>query len=180
MASFGLFGQRFEPFLSPNTCTCCKCECPFHTLVIHSPALPGEHGRDPMIAIPAILACQRNDPSSQDLFVVWNALVVPLCRTWLTQDPAHMSLRHSQHMLGLFRCLAAHGRADHFFNSTSFRAALSREISATSFFSRAFSRSSSFNRRVTCPPKTGPGGVLGLDPTGGTVTCPQNMYQFLC
>jgi hypothetical protein len=66
----------------------------------------------------------------------------------LFQCPADTTLRYLEHFLGVLHRLPAPGRVDQFPRTVSRKIELSKERSATSFFSRAFSFSKSFKRRT--------------------------------
>ncbi len=135
--SFGLLGRHLQTLPSPQA---------LHALVIHPPALPPQQCRDPAIAIATILTGQFHNPFHQPRLVVWHMRLTPLCGSRLTQNPACPPFRDPELLSNLVDHLASPRRAQKFGYAASFRIALSRDRSATTRFSRAFSFSSSFRR----------------------------------
>ena len=111
-AEFGLFCGHLQPFLAPDA---------LHMLVIDQPAFIGQRGRHSAVAIAAVLAGQRDDALSQDLLVIQLALLIARCRPRLSKHPAGTPFGHVEHPHHLLHRLAPPGRADYFFESTSFR-----------------------------------------------------------
>ena len=138
-ASVGLFPGHFQPFLTPG---------PLYTLVVDLPAFQLQQGRNTPKAIASILAGQYNDPFGELLFIISSLPMVALGGARLFQCPADTTLRYLKHFLGMLHCSPASGRASQFPRTVSRKIELSSERSATSFFSRAFFFSRSFNRRA--------------------------------
>ncbi len=115
--AFGLFCGYLQPFLAPDA---------LHTLVIDQPAFIAQQSRHSAVAIAAVLAGQRDDALSQDLLVTQLALLIALCRPRLSK------FRHVEHPHHLLHCLAPPGRAETFFESTSFRIPVTGRLLAAS------------------------------------------------
>jgi hypothetical protein len=137
MASFGLPGGYFQTFSSPDQ---------LDTFFVHDPAAVAYQARDTSAAIATILTSQDNHSFREFLFVGCYPRLVALRGPRLLQDPAGSPLGHVQLLQDVLHELSAPGRADYFFDSASSRIDLSNARSATSFFSRVFSRSRSFSR----------------------------------
>ena len=116
------------------------------TLVIHTPALPLERSCHPTIALPAELIGRPHDVFHQARLIVAQSHVVALRAPWLAQHPACPALEHTHGLLCPTNRLSPFRRAQKSPDAASFRIWLSRGRSATSFFRRAFSFSSSFIR----------------------------------
>src|SRR5437868_6262068 len=116
-----------------------------HPLAIHLPVLGSQERRDPAIAVPRMMPHQLQHPFHQRSIPVRIAREIPLCRTRLSEHLARPTLRHLlQGRLRLLHRLPAARRAYHFPLIASSRICLSSVRSATAFFSRRFSISSSF------------------------------------
>ena len=114
--SLGLLPRHLEPLLSPY---------PLHLLVIHTPSLPVQQGRDPAVAITTIGFRQLDNPRHQPGLTLteWNP--VPLCRSRLSQDTTGPTLRDSEYATYVTHCTASPGRAQKFPELASLRMALS-------------------------------------------------------
>ena len=71
---------------------------------------------------------------------------MPLGRTRLAENPTGTTLGNTQHLLDMMHADPTTGSAQKVPDAASFKMSLSSVRSATAFFSRAFSRSSSFRR----------------------------------
>src|SRR2546428_10155822 len=132
-----LFSRHFPPFPPPD---------PLHPVLAHLPSCLLEQRRDPSIAIPAVLAGQRDDRSRQGILVPAQNRNVPLCSSPLPQQPAGVPLGKSVFLAcTLYRTTPPLG-ASKFPCATSRRTCFSRESSATNRFNRLFSFSSSLSR----------------------------------
>ncbi len=133
----GLLLRHFEPFLAPD---------PLHLLVVHPPALSVKEGRDPAVAVAAVISGELDDASYEPRLSLTDPDAVSLRRSRLSEYPASPTLRDTEQATDMLDCSASPDRAQNFPELTSFRMALSSAWSATSFLSRAFSFSSSFRR----------------------------------
>lgn len=85
--ALGLLLWNLEPLSSPD---------PLHSLVVHRPAGPMQHRRDPAIAIAAILGSEGNDVGSQCRFILAGLWELALSGSMLSQNPACASLRDAE------------------------------------------------------------------------------------
>ena len=99
--------------------------------------------RDPTIAVTAIFGGKSDNGSGERILVGTNRGNITLRSPRLADDPAGMAFRELILALDRFDCLPAPVRRYKFPSATSFRICFSRDRSATSRLSRAFSRSSS-------------------------------------
>ena len=79
---FRLLLGDFQPFALPD---------PLHPLVVHMPARVTEHGRDPAVAVAAILAGQLDDVGGQPFLIVaapWNLALGGAVLAERAADPA--------------------------------------------------------------------------------------------
>ena len=136
-APFWLFLRHLEAVSPPES---------FDAFVIHRPAFPAQEPGDAPIPIPPILRGPFDEARDQPGFVVRDVRPMPLRRPRLTEHSAGPPLRDAQLVLHMHHGWAASGRAQKFPEATSLRIMSSRAWSATSFFSREFSRSSSLSR----------------------------------
>ena len=132
--ALGLLLGDFQPFPPPQ---------PLHALVIYRPALPTQQPRNPPIALPPRLRRQRDDPGHQPWLIIRPPRPMPVGRPRLPQHSACPPLRHAQPVADQGHRLPASRRAQKFPEATSLRIDLSNAWSATNFFSRVSSRSSS-------------------------------------
>ena len=137
--ALGMSDGHLQPLPSPD---------PLHSLVIHSPAISRQQGRDPPVAIPPVFAGQRDDVGGQNRLVVCHPGRVSLGASHLSQHTARPTLGNGQHLADVPNRLTSTRRAQKFPREVSFRIEMSRAWSATSLFNRWFSRSSSFRRRA--------------------------------
>lgn len=107
-----------------------------------------EQRMDAAIAVPAIILGQRDNVSRQTLLVAVILWTMSLRRTMLDQNTAGPTLRYRENAADLLDRFTATGGTQKVSFDASCRIALSSARSATSFFSCAFSRSSSFIRRT--------------------------------
>src|SRR5215472_15321555 len=125
-----LFLRYFQPFPSPD---------PLHPVLAHFPSHVSQHHRDPAVAVAPVPAGQRDDRTSQGIFVPAQNRNVSLCSSSLPQQPAGVPFGKSVLLLGsLYRTTPPLG-AYQFPCATSRRTCFSRESSATNRFSRPFS-----------------------------------------
>ena len=121
---------------------------PLHPLVVHPPALLPQHGRDPAVAVPAVLAspaptiCRDRAAARRRAAADCRRCVDAAGPAPDTPDAPRPSVSASR----TCSTAAPLRRAQKFPGAASFRMALSKDRSATSFFSRAFSCSSSLSR----------------------------------
>src|SRR5262245_6224309 len=119
---------------------------PVDPLAVDPPALPPQQRPDPAVAEPRVPPDQRQHPPHQPPLVRPRRRAEPLGRAGLAHDPTGPPLRYSEARPQAVRRPAPLGRRQNFPRTTSSSICLSRDNSATSFFSRAFSASSSFTR----------------------------------
>ena len=137
---FRLSPRNFQAFSTPQT---------FDSLVVHLSALLPKQHRDTTISITTILARQSDHATEQTRFVVRNMSFPTLRRSPLPENTTSTTLRNAipaqsvSHMLDSPTTLR---RTQKFPDAASRRIALSSFASASSFFRREFSRSSSFRR----------------------------------
>ena len=89
-SSLGLLLGRLEHLLAPDA---------FHSLVVHPPAVTLQQGRDPAVAIAAILAGQFDDLATQRLFTVFDLGLESLGGPGLADNCANPSLGYPQSLL---------------------------------------------------------------------------------
>lgn len=141
--ALGLLGWHLQTFLPPD---------PRHPLGIDMPALRTQQCRDPAIAVPAKLTGQIDDGFGKRRFVIRLFGNMPLGRTRLAKHLAGPAFGNAKRFLDMMHAAPTtlnakeRSRAQKFPAAASFRMSLSSVRSATAFFSRAFSRSSSFRR----------------------------------
>ncbi len=135
--AFGVLRRHLQSFLAPD---------PRHALGIHMPALGSKQSRDPTIAVTTILTGKIDDGFGERRFIVGHLGNMPLGRTSLAENPAGTAFGNTQRFPDMMHAVPTTGSAQKFPDAASFRMSLSSVRSATAFFSRAFSRSSSFRR----------------------------------
>lgn len=138
-SAFELSGRNLQALLLPD---------PFHPFVIHWPSFTLQERGDPAIAISSVLTGKRHYPRGKLCFVIRHLSRIALCGAWLPHHPAGSALGHAQRGLDMLDDCASPVWADQFFDSTSFKMALSSVKSATTRLNRAFSCSNSFKRRA--------------------------------
>lgn len=105
-----------------------------------------EQGRDPAIAVPTVLRAKGDDGPRQGILVSPNRGDITLRSARLADDAAGVTFREAVLLPDApYRLPASVGRYK-FPEAISFRTCFSSDRSATSRFSRAFSRSRSFIR----------------------------------
>src|SRR5262249_50091039 len=134
---FPLFPGHPQPLLAPQ---------PPHPLAVDPPPLAAEQRPDAAVAEPRMPPHQLQHPPHQLLLGFLPPGLFPLAGARLPQDPAGSALGPPEGLLQVPHRLAALPGTHHFFCTTSWSICLSRASSATSFFSRAFSTSSSLRR----------------------------------
>src|SRR5574337_30881 len=117
-----------------------------YSFAIHSPPLPAQERPDPPIPVARIASRQRHEPIAQGAVPLRPTRHKPLARSRLLQHSACPTLSDTQQPLYLHHSGPPPGRAQKFPLATSRRMLRSTACSATIFFSRAFSFSSSFSR----------------------------------
>jgi len=133
----GLSLRHLQALLTPD---------PLHTLGIHMPALTAQQGRDPTVAVAAILAGQFDNRFGKRRLVVGDFGYMPLGRARLTKNTAGPTFGNTECLLNMMHAAPTTLGAQKFPEAASFRISLSRVRSATALRSRAFSRSSAFSR----------------------------------
>ncbi len=126
-----------------------KCEGQLDAFVIDFPSFQAKHRGDASIAIATVLGRQLDHTLHQHRFITRHEGRSALRGTNLAEHfarPPFRNLRSAQLSPHMSNGLAALGWAQKFPEATSRRMSLSKAISATSFLSRAFSRSSSRKR----------------------------------
>jgi uncharacterized protein YciI len=134
---FRLFLRHLQPLLTPDT---------FNTLMIHSKPFRSQQSRNPSVPIPTVLTSQFCNPPGQPLLRYRGKWTMTISRSWLIQHPTGSSLRDAQLTTNPLNSLPSFRRADQFPEAASLRIEMSKACSATSFFRRPFSRSSSLRR----------------------------------
>ena len=129
--AFWLLRRHFQPLPLPD---------PLDPLVIDMPAIPPQQSGDTAIAVPPVHTCKLDDPLGQRQFIIPYHGQVPLRRTRLLQDFVGPPLGDPEAIQQHTDRLTPPVRAQKLPDATSCSIALSRARSATSFFSRAFSR----------------------------------------
>ena len=81
--ALGMSGGHLQPLPLPD---------PLHSLVIHSPAVSRQQGRDPPVAIPPVFAGQRDDVGGQNRLIVCHPGRVSLGASHLSQHTARPTL----------------------------------------------------------------------------------------
>ena len=84
---------------------------PFHPLHVHRPAGIPKQGRDPAIAVAAILGGERDDVGGQRLFIGSPVRRLPLGRAMLPKHAASEALRHLELLPNVLDAGAAAGGA---------------------------------------------------------------------
>jgi hypothetical protein len=115
------------------------------------PSAP-QHRRDPSIAVAAKACRQANDRLSERLFVIGSLRQPPLGRAMLMENAASPAFRDVELAASVGDEIPPARRPYQFPEAASVRIILSRVRSATAFFNRAFSASSSFKRRAWSRP----------------------------
>jgi len=139
---FPLLLRHLEPFPLPQ---------PPDSLAVHHVPFVTQQRPDPSIPEPRTRPNQLMHPTNDQRLVVPSLDRVPLRRSRLPDHPTRRPLRGLELILQLFDGFASTCRAYQFPPATSFSMALARACSATSFFSRAFSCSSSLSRLASLP-----------------------------
>src|SRR5262245_61465329 len=137
MPLFPGFLRHFQPLPAPQ---------PIHALAIHRPALTPQQRPDPPIAITRMLTHQRQHPFHQPTLRILDAGPITLRLSRLTQHPARPSLAHPEAPPHANDRLLPACRTRQFPSRASLSMALSNPASASSFFRRLFSSSSSLSR----------------------------------
>ena len=127
----------FQPFPPPDAVD------PLHA---HVPALVEEQAADAPVAVAAIPRRQPHDRLGQRGFVGAYFRLPALRRARLANNRARPTLRYGELRAHVIHARPLAGRAQYFPDRASFRICLSSVSSETAFFSRSFSRSSSFSR----------------------------------
>lgn len=128
---------NLKPFPTPD---------PLDAFDIHRPAFALQQGRDPAVAVPAVLVGKPDDVRSQRLFVGSPARLLALRRSMLAENPARHAFRHAELRDDMVDALPAPGRAQKFPDAASLRISFSSVRSETALSSRSFSFSRSFRR----------------------------------
>lgn len=84
-ASLRLPGRHLQPLLTPD---------PLNAFDVHRPASDLQHGRDPAVAVTAILRGERDNVGGQRRIVSAALRNLALRRSMLPQNPACQPLRH--------------------------------------------------------------------------------------
>jgi hypothetical protein len=134
-----LFPRNFEPLTAPDA---------LHAIGTDVPTGCIEQLSDPAIAIASILRSQSHDRLCQRIFIGSRNNGVTLRAPRLADEPAGLALRETILLPNPLDRLPAPFGAYKFPEAISFSTCFSRERSATSRFSRAFSFSRSFIRRA--------------------------------
>lgn len=125
-----LFHWHFKPFTTPQA---------FHAFVVHLPPCVPQEGRNPAIAISAVLACQLDHVRNQTLLVSPPLWQPTLCGPVLTQNTANSSLRYLEPDTHMINASPPTRRAQKFPDAASFRINLSSVRSETARRGRSFS-----------------------------------------
>jgi len=132
-----LFLRHPEAFSTPESLD------PF---MVHSPAFPTKQRGDPSVSVSTVLRRQIRQTPDQSRLAVRRLRRPSLRRPRLPYDTAGASLRNVKAILEVFDSPSPLRRAQKFPWVISLSICLSRESSATSFFRRTFSFSSSLSR----------------------------------
>jgi len=135
-----LLHWNFQTFTTPQ---------PLNSFVIHTPAFFAKHHRDSTIAITAIARRQIGHSFHQPGFIIRDIQSPTLRRSRLTENATRSTFGNaitSQSLTHVLDRPTTLRRTQKFPEAASRRMDLSSSASATSFFKRAFSRSSSFKR----------------------------------
>ena len=124
---------HFQSFRTPE---------PMHTLAVATPAFARQQCGDPTVAKTRVAQRQLPHPPPQGRLPVALLRTVTLRRSRLTDRPTNASLRQLQLLLHLPYHASPLCRADYFPSNASLRIDLSSSSSATTFFRRTFSFSS--------------------------------------
>ncbi len=133
----GLLLRHFQAFLPPE---------PFDSLVVNIPAFPSKQRCDPSIAVAAELCGQRDDSSNEPGLILRRLELAALRRSRLFDHTTRPSFRDSEPFASVLNGSSSLRRTQKFPRETSARICLSSDRSATSFFGRPFSFSSSLRR----------------------------------
>ena len=117
--------------------------------MIDFPTFPAKHGGKAPISVATVLSRQLDHALNQQRLIIGNMDSSALRRARLTQNPTGASFRDpilAQLCPYLHHRSASLRRAQKFPEAASSRLSLSKAISATNFFSLAFSRSNSRER----------------------------------
>jgi len=125
-----------ETFLFPD---------PVHPLEIHLPAFTCEVTPHAAATGAGFPCSNPPDRGGQARVVIPGTRLIALTAAWLSKRPAGPALAHFQTLAHSGHRLSLAGRAYHFPSATSLRMAMSSAWSATSFFRRIFSFSSSLS-----------------------------------
>src|SRR5215217_7548043 len=117
-----------------------------HPLLVDQPTFSSQQRPHPTVAVAGILLREPNYPLGQPAIPLRLAAHVALARSVLADHPARPTLGDPQLLPNLLDGSPPPGRAQTFPLLTSFRMSISSSFSATNFFRRAFSFSSSLSR----------------------------------
>ena len=132
-----LFLRHLEALSSPES---------LDPLVVHPPTFPTKQSGNPSVSVSTVLRRQIRQTSNQSWLVVRQPWCPSLRRPRLPHHTTGASLRDFEAILEMFDSPSQLRRAQNFPWAISSSICLSRDSSATSFFRRTFSFSSSLSR----------------------------------
>ena len=132
-----LFPWYFQPLATPDA---------LNPILAHAPACDPQQGRDPSIAIAAILGSKGDDGSGQCILIRPHRRNIVLGSAGLADDAAGVTLRETVLLADPVDCPPPPLGAYKFPEATSLSTCFSSDRSATRRFRRTFSRSRSFIR----------------------------------
>ena len=135
--AFALHNRHFQALRSPQ---------PMNPLAIDPPTLSPQQSPDPPVSVAGVLPRQHPHPVHQGAVLVRLFRLVPLARPRLSDGSARPTFRDTHNLLHVPNRRSSPRRAQYFPWATSLRTLRSIAWSATIFFSRVFSFSSTRSR----------------------------------